>query len=108
MENFLKLSQFRNGELTKLRRPQQRQRQKAIALVSKKTTLHVHHAFFVHSFAVPARLPREMTKSYYYFFFVFVFEDGNGKAINSIISVCTRVRPLSSAPTEIPFFQATG
>ena len=72
MENFLKLSQFRNGELTKLRRPQQRQRQKAIALVSKKTTLHVHHAFFVHSFAVPARLPREMTKSYYYFF-LFLF-----------------------------------
>ena len=45
MENLLKLSQFSNGELTKLRRRQQRQRQKAIVLVSKKTTLHVHHAF---------------------------------------------------------------
>ena len=45
MENLLKLSQFSNGELTKLRRRQQRQRQKAIVLVSKKTTLHVYHAF---------------------------------------------------------------
>ena len=45
MENLLKLLQFSNGELTKLRRRQQRQRQKAIVLVSKKTTLHVHHAF---------------------------------------------------------------
>ena len=45
MENLLKLSQFSDGELTKLRRRQQRQRQKAIVLVSKKTTLHVHHAF---------------------------------------------------------------
>ena len=45
MENLLKLSQFSNGELTKLRRRQQRQRQKAIVLVIKKTTLHVHHAF---------------------------------------------------------------
>ena len=45
MENLLKLSQFSYGELTKLRRRQQRQRQKAIVLVSKTTTLHVHHAF---------------------------------------------------------------
>ena len=99
MENLLKLSQFSNGELTKLRRRQQRQRQKAITARASR--------FFVHSFAVPARLPREMTKSYYYYYFFF-FEDGNGKAINSIISLCTRVRPLSSAPTEIPFFQVTG
>ena len=46
MENLLKLSQFSDGELTKLRRRRQRQRQKAIiVLVSKTTTLHVHHAF---------------------------------------------------------------
>lgn len=46
MENLLKLSQFSNGELTKLRRRQQRQRQKAsIVLVSKTTTLYVYHAF---------------------------------------------------------------
>ena len=27
---------------------------KVIGLISKTTTLHVHHAFFVHFFAVPA------------------------------------------------------
>jgi len=32
---------------------------KAIGLISKTTTLHVHHAFFVHFFAVIARLQRE-------------------------------------------------
>ena len=36
MENLLKLSQFSNGELTKLRRRQQRQRQKAIVLAKKQ------------------------------------------------------------------------
>ena len=35
---------------------------KAIGLMSKTTTLHVHQAFFVHFFAVPAQLRREMTK----------------------------------------------
>ena len=108
MENLLKLSQFSNGELTKLRSRQQRQRQKAIVLVSKKNNSARASRFFVHSFSVPARLPREMTKSYYYYYYFFFFEDGNGKAINFIISVWTRVRPLSSAPTEIPFFQVTG
>ena len=108
MENLLKLSQFSNGELTKLRRRQQRQRQKATVLVSKKNNSARASRFFVHSFAVPARLPREMTKSYYYYYFFFFLEDGNGKAINFIISAWTRVRPLSSAPTKIPFFQATG
>ena len=29
---------------------------KAISLIRKTTTLHVHHAFFVHFFAVVARL----------------------------------------------------
>ena len=32
---------------------------KAIGLISKTTTLHVHNAFFVHFFAVVARLQRE-------------------------------------------------
>ena len=32
---------------------------KAIGLISKTSTLHVHHAFFVHFFAVIARLQRE-------------------------------------------------
>ena len=35
---------------------------KAIGLMSKTTTLHVHHAFFVHFFAVFAQLRREMEK----------------------------------------------
>ena len=38
------------------------QRQKAISLVSKTTTLHMHHAFLYIVFAVPARLRREVTK----------------------------------------------
>ena len=108
MENLLKLSQFSNGELTKLRRRQQRQRQKAIVLVIKKTTLHVHHAFLY--------IPLPSLHDYHVkwpnliiiIIIIFFFEDGNSKAINSIISVYTRVRPLSSAPTEIPFFQVTG
>ena len=32
---------------------------KAIGLISKTATLHVHHDFFVHFFAVVARLQRE-------------------------------------------------
>ena len=35
---------------------------KAIGLMSKTTTLHVHHAFFLHFFAVLAQLRREMVK----------------------------------------------
>ena len=35
---------------------------KAIGLMRKTTTLHVHHAFFVHFFAVLAQLRREMVK----------------------------------------------
>ena len=34
---------------------------KAIGLISKTTSFHVHHAFFVHFFAVVARLQREST-----------------------------------------------
>ena len=35
---------------------------KNIGLMSKTSTLHVHHAFFVHFFAFSAQLRREMTK----------------------------------------------
>ena len=48
-----------NRELKQRRRGRQRERQKAIGLISKTTTLHVHHASFVHFFAVVARLQRE-------------------------------------------------
>ena len=48
------------GTLKELER--RRQRQKAISLVSKRTTLHVHHAFlniFFFFFAVSAQLGRK-------------------------------------------------
>ena len=45
----------------KLRRQRQREPKKAIGLMSKTTTFHVHHAF-LSNFAVPAQLRREMTK----------------------------------------------
>ena len=43
--SFRRLRQRGKRDLTKLRRRQQRQRQRAIGLVSKKTTLLVYHAF---------------------------------------------------------------
>ena len=51
---------FVNKELKKRRR-QQRERQKCIGfrLVNRTTSLHVHHAFFVHFVAVVARSRRE-------------------------------------------------
>ena len=72
------LSQIR--DLTKQQRRRQRQRQKAIGLVSETTTLHVHQAFLYIS------LPS--LRDYNSF-----FQHGNGNAINSTISVWTRVRP---------------
>ena len=62
--SFRRLRQRGKRDLTKLRRRRQRQgqRQRAIGLVSKKTTLLVHHVFLVHFLAVPTRLQREMTK----------------------------------------------
>ena len=47
-------------DLTKQRR--RGQRQKAISLVSKTTTLHMHHAFLYIVFAVTARLLRKVAK----------------------------------------------
>ena len=38
--------------LTKRRRQRKQQKKKEIGLISKKTTLHVQHTFFVHFFAV--------------------------------------------------------
>ena len=52
---------YDNRDLTQLRQRRQRERQKTIGLMSKTTTLHVHHAFFVHFFAIPVQLRREMT-----------------------------------------------
>ena len=43
--SFRRLRQRGKRDLTKLRRRWQRQRQRAIGLVSKKTTLLVHHVF---------------------------------------------------------------
>ena len=77
-------------DLTKLRwrRKRQRHRQRAIGLVSKTTTLHVYYAFLyislpsLHDYDV--KWPN---------FIIRVFEDWNGKAINSTIPVWTRVWP---------------
>ena len=40
------------------RRGRQREGKKTIGLISKTTTLHVHHTFFVHFFTVFTRLRR--------------------------------------------------
>ena len=67
-------------------------------IISHTTTPHVHHGFFVHFFVVPARLRLEMTK-----FLSFFLRGGNGKAINSTISVWTRA-PLFSSNINSPLF----
>ena len=65
---------------------------KAVSLISKTTTLHVHLAF-LHFFSVPAQLQREMTK------FWVDLRTGNGKAINCTISPAEFARgPPSSVP----------
>ena len=46
-------------ELKERGRGRQRERKKAKGLIGKTTTFQVHHAFFVHFFAVVARLQRE-------------------------------------------------
>ena len=61
----------------------------AIGLISKTTTLHVHHAFFVHFFAVLAQLRREMTK-----FFTSLLENGNGKEAYHLCLNSGAVPPL--------------
>ena len=49
-------------DLTKLRRRQERKRQKPVGLMSKARSLQVYRTFFVNFFVVPAQPPREMTK----------------------------------------------
>ena len=76
-------------DLTKLRR--QRQPQKAIGLVSKTTTLHVHHDC-LYIFCRPC------TTTTWNDNILSFFEDGNGMVINSTMSVWTQVRsPLFSS-----------
>ena len=83
-------------DLTKPRRRWQQERQKTIGLMSKTTTLHVHHAFLyisllsLHNYDV--KWPN----------FNFTWER-ESKAINSTISVWTRVRSLlfSSNPNSL-------
>ena len=78
-------------DLTKLGRRRQRQRQKSIALVSKTTTLHVHHAFLYIS--LPSLHDYDVKWPNFKF-----FEDGKSKATKSTISVWTRARlPLLSS-----------
>ena len=69
-------------DLTKLRR--RRQLQKAIGLVSKTTILHEHHAFLYIS--LPSLHDYDVKWPNF-------FEDRNGKAIKSAISVWTLARP---------------
>ena len=63
---------YHNRDLTKLRWRRQRERQKTIGLMSKTTTLHVHHAFlyiylsFLHKYDVKWPILRSL-------------ENGNGK-----------------------------
>ena len=56
-------------------------------VTSKTTTLHVHHAFLFIS------LPSQHDYDLKWLNFKFFFEDWNGKAINSTISVWTQTRP---------------
>ena len=94
----LSISSF-NRDLMKPQRRRHGKVKKAVCLMSETTTLHVHHAFFVHFFAVSAKLRREMTK----FYLISIFGKGNGKAINSTICVWTRARCLffSSNPNSL-------
>ena len=77
-------------DLTKPRR--RRQRHKAIGLVSKTTTLHEHRAFLYIS--SPSLHNHDMKWTNFKF-----FQDWNGKAINSTISVWTRAQPPSLLPS---------
>ena len=79
-------------DLTKLRRQGQRQSKKTIGLVSKTTPLHVHHPFLYIS--LPSLHDYDVKWPNLKFF----FEDWNGKAINSTISIWTQTRlPLFSS-----------
>ena len=78
-------------DLTKPRRRRQRERKKTIGLMSKTTTLHVHHAFLYIS------LPSLHNNGVKWPNFKFI-GNGNGKSKNSTISVRTWARsPLFSS-----------
>ena len=78
--------------LTKPRRRRQRERQKTIGLMSKTTALHVHHAFLYIS------LPSLHNYTTWNAQTLSLLGNGNGKAINSTISVRTWARsPLFSS-----------
>ena len=70
--------------LTKLRRRRQGERQKNKGLMSKTTTLHVHHAF-LHICPCTTTTWNHHTFS--------LLECGDDKTITSTISVWTRARP---------------
>ena len=62
---------------------------KALGLMSKTTTLHVHHAFFLRFLCTTTTWNDQILS---------LLENGNGKAINSTISVLIRMRfPLFSS-----------
>ena len=73
-------------DLTKLRRRREQQRQKAIGLVGKTTTLHVQQALLYIS--LPSMHDYDVHRPNFK-----VFKDKNSKAINSTVSVWSRVWP---------------
>ena len=82
----------KSRDLTKLQRRRQQERQKAMGLKSKTSTLHVHHAF------LPTFLYRPCTSTTWNNHVLSLLGNGNGKGINSSISVWTRARsPLFSS-----------
>ena len=79
-----------------------KQRQKEIGLVSKTKTLHVHRSrFFVHFFAVHARLRREMTKFEGFFF------RGRERQGDKFYHLCLNsgVAPFLQFQTKFPSFK---
>ena len=79
------------------RRRQQRERQKAVGWKGKTTTLHVHHAFLFISLQSLHNNDEKWPK------FESLPGNGNGKAINSTVSVWIRARSLlfSSNPKSL-------
>ena len=84
-------------DLTKARRQQQRERQKAVGWKGKTTTLHVHHAFLYISLQSLHNNDEKWPK------FESLPGNGNSKAINSTVSVWIRARSLlfSSNPKSL-------
>ena len=84
------LAQNNNRDLTKPRRRRQRERQKTIRLMCKTTALQVYHAFLYICLHCTTTTWNDQILS--------LLGNGNGKAINSTISVRTWARsPLFSS-----------